>query len=157
MLWTMPWGVWSPLWERRRQRTKRRLPSLNGWTNSGSHRMLLIPFSASPLRASWPKVEGVCMFVSEEWGWGNTYVLSSASYFQISALTSMHTSYVLLTCRNAWYLDLFLTIFSSLFLVMCRMKWQVIRALQMFVEHVVLKHEGMLPYARRLNLVRLGL
>jgi len=37
------------------------------------------------------------------------------------------------------------------------MKWQVIRALQMFVEHVVLKHEGMLPYARRLNLVRLWL
>jgi len=34
------------------------------------------------------------------------------------------------------------------------MKWQLIRALQMFVEHVVLKHEGMLPYARRLNLVR---
>ena len=35
----------------------------------------------------------------------------------------------------------------------CRLKWQLIRALQMFVEHVVLKHEGMLPYLRRLQLV----
>ena len=34
-----------------------------------------------------------------------------------------------------------------------RMKWQLIRALQMFVEHVVLKHEGMTPYLRRLQLV----
>ena len=34
-----------------------------------------------------------------------------------------------------------------------RMKWQLIRALQMFVEHVVLKHEGMIPYLRRLQLV----
>lgn len=34
-----------------------------------------------------------------------------------------------------------------------RLKWQLIRALQMFVEHVVLKHEGMLPYLRRLQLV----
>ena len=35
----------------------------------------------------------------------------------------------------------------------CRLKWQLIRALQMFVEHVVLKHEGMIPYLRRLQLV----
>ena len=35
----------------------------------------------------------------------------------------------------------------------CRLKWQLIQALQMFVEHVVLKHEGMLPYLRRLQLV----
>ena len=34
-----------------------------------------------------------------------------------------------------------------------RMKWQLIRALQMFVEHVILKHEGMLPYSKRLHLV----
>jgi len=40
--------------------------------------------------------------------------------------------------------------------MMYRLKWQLIRALQMFVEHVVLKHEGMLPYARRLHLVRVG-
>ena len=33
------------------------------------------------------------------------------------------------------------------------MKWQLIRALQMFVEHVVLKHEGMIPYLRRLHMV----
>jgi len=43
---------------------------------------------------------------------------------------------------------------SPLFFAVCRMKWQLIRALQMFAEHVVLKHEGMIPYTRRLHLVR---
>ena len=42
---------------------------------------------------------------------------------------------------------------SSLHMVLHRMKWQLIQALQMFVEHVVLKHEGMIKYVRQLQLV----
>ena len=34
-----------------------------------------------------------------------------------------------------------------------RLHWQLIRVLQMFVEHIVLKHEEMKIYARRLEMV----
>ena len=35
-----------------------------------------------------------------------------------------------------------------------RVKWQLIRALQIFAEHVVFKHEEMTVYMKRLQLVR---
>ena len=34
-----------------------------------------------------------------------------------------------------------------------RLKWQKIRALQLFTEHVLLNHGNLIMYARRLNLV----
>ena len=40
-----------------------------------------------------------------------------------------------------------------LFSFCSRLKWQKIRALQMFSEHVLLNHGNLVVYARRLNLV----
>ena len=36
----------------------------------------------------------------------------------------------------------------------CRLRWQKIRAIHMFTEHVVLNHSNMIIYARQLDLVR---
>ena len=37
--------------------------------------------------------------------------------------------------------------------VFYRLQWQKIKAIQMFTEHVLLNHDNMIIYARRLNLV----
>lgn len=44
------------------------------------------------------------------------------------------------------------SVFASYFAPF-RYKWQLIRVIQMFTEHVIMKHNDMVPYARMLQFV----